>query len=427
MPTAHILYRPLHAGQLEIAQKLGPRNLLRCGRRFGKTELLQTVFGHRAAYGRRIGWMTPDYKLQRPTYNTLHRLLKPMVTHASKTEGVIELIGGGGVEFWTLDNEDAGRSRSYDDVVIDEASLKKKGLKEIVEQAIGPTLLDRRGTLTIAGTPKGIDPENFFYEASQVLPERLKWKEFWAPTRNNLMLDPVGVAALETEHPPLVYKQEYLAEFVDWSGIAFFTLDKLLMDGLPVEYPSLCDYVYATIDTAIKTGKENDGTAVTFWALNRLGTQPYPLTVLDWDYIQIEGASLEEWLPTVFERLEHFARVCKARQGSAGAFIEDKGSGTILLQQAQRRGWNSHAIESDLTAMGKVERALNISSYVFRGWVKLSTHAFTKTCVFKGVSANHLVNQITGFRVDDKELVNDDAVDSWIYGVAIGLGNEGGF
>ena len=78
-----------------------------------------------------------------------------MIKHASRTENIIELIGGGLIEFWTLDNPDAGRSSAYDDIVIDEASLKKEGLREIIEQAIRPTLLDRGGTLTLAGTPKG--------------------------------------------------------------------------------------------------------------------------------------------------------------------------------------------------------------------------------------------------------------------------------
>ena len=67
------------------------------------------------------------------------------------------------------------------------------------------------------------------------------------------------------------------------AGVAFFSSDSLLRDGQPVEPPKTCDYVFATIDTAIKTGKENDGTAVVFWALDRLTVMPWKLTVLDWD------------------------------------------------------------------------------------------------------------------------------------------------
>jgi hypothetical protein len=33
-------------------------------------------------------------------------------------------------------------------------------------------------------------------------------------------------ADLRKDNDPLVYAQEYLAEFVDWSGVAFFSREK---------------------------------------------------------------------------------------------------------------------------------------------------------------------------------------------------------
>jgi hypothetical protein len=108
--------------------------------------------------------------------------------------------------------------------------------------------------------------------------------------------------------------------------------------------------------------------------------------ILDWDIAQIEGALLETWLPMVFDRLEELARVCGARYGSAGALIEDKNSGTILLQQALRRDMPAQAIDSKLTALGKDERAINASGYVFKGNVKYTDHAFHKTVIHKGRS-----------------------------------------
>jgi hypothetical protein len=142
---------------------------------------------------------------------------------------------------------------------------------------------------------------------------------------------------LKRDNDPLVYAQEYLAEFVDWSGVAFFARDNLLVQGQPVPFPKHCNGVFAVIDTASKTGTDNDATAVTYFAVDPYG--PYPLVILDWDIVQIEGSLLETWLPSVFQRLEDLARACRARAGSMGAMIEDKSSGMILLQQALRRGW----------------------------------------------------------------------------------------
>jgi hypothetical protein len=76
--------------------------------------------------------------------------------------------------------------------------------------------------------------------------------------------------------------------------------------------------------------------AVTFFAQDSHGGR-FPLMILDWDIVQIQGALLETWLPTIFERLEELSKICRARYGSIGALIEDKTSGTILLQQALRR------------------------------------------------------------------------------------------
>lgn len=69
---------------------------------------------------------------------------------------------------------------------------------------------------------------------------------------------------LQAGNDPLVYAQEYLAEFVDWAGVGFFARDKLLDNGQPVPFPARCDCVFAVIDTASKTGTEHDATAVTF-------------------------------------------------------------------------------------------------------------------------------------------------------------------
>lgn len=186
-------------------------------------------------------------------------------------------------------------------------------------------------------------------------------------------------------------------------------------------YPRHCDTVFAVIDTASKTGTDNDATAVTYFAYSQHAVGP-PLLILDWDVVQIEGALLEGWLPQVFRRIEELARQCGARMGATGAWIEDKNSGTILLQQASRRGMPAAAIESKLTAMGKDERAIAVSGHVHRGQVKYTNHAFNKTSVYKGRSRNHLVEQVEGFRVGDKKSEReDDLLDTFCYGIALAL------
>ena len=80
------------------------------------------------------------------------------------------------------------------------------------------------------------------------------------------------------------------------------------------------------IDTASKTGREHDATAVSYFAVARHGAG-FPLMVLDWDIVQVEGALLETWLPIVFTCLEELAKQRGARAGTLEAMIEDKTPG----------------------------------------------------------------------------------------------------
>lgn len=214
---------------------------------------------------------------------------------------------------------------------------------------------------------------------------------------------------------------------VRWQGQTFFSLDAMLDAGRPVPYPEHCDGVFAVLDTASKTGSEHDGTAVIWCARSKY--YGHPLVILDWDYVQISGALLEGWLPEVFRRGTELATLAKARNGFVGAWVEDKNSGTILLQQAVKRNMKVRPINSKLTAIGKDERAFSVSGYVANGKVKISDFAFRKTTLFKKTTKNHLVSQIENFSIADEKAKTraDDLLDAFVYCVALALGNHSGF
>ena len=439
----------LHSGQAAAHWALRARRFkaLRCGRRFGKTDFAKTWISQGLVQGWECAWFAPQHMTWAEVYSDLGNALQPILDKSSKGAAVMRLRTGGRLDFWTLENSIAGRGRRYRRIAIDEAAFAKDGdnkldgsMMAIWEKAIKPTLYDYGGEALVCSNSAGKDPDNFFYNIctdpkygfhefhsttldNPLLPKRLQNEslEAWQARRAQFQAD------LIKDNDPLVYAQEYLADFVDWSGVAFFSRDKLLNQGHPVPNPTTCEGVFAVIDTASKTGTKHDATAVTFFAVNRRPGQ-FPLVILDWDVAQIEGATLETWLPSVFARLEELARACRARLGSLGAWIEDKNSGTILLQQAQRRQMPAQAIDSKLTAMGKDERAINVSGYVHRENVKYSEYAFNKVATYKQKSRNHLLDQVEHFRVGDKKSDReDDLLDTFCYGIAIALGNNEGF
>jgi hypothetical protein len=413
----------LHPDQVRAYTMHGRFKAIRCGRRWGKTAMGETIACDGCIRGENIGWFSPEYKFQAEAYADIVQILAPIVWRSSKVEGVIRTTTGGRIDFWSLDNPHAGRSRRYHKVIVDEGAFTKPTMKDIWRKAIRPTLVDFRGSAMVLSNTNGIDPENWFY----LICNDPTWGfvQYHAPTSANPYMPLEEIEEIKANTHPLVFQQEYLAEFVDWSGSAFFSQLSLLdADAQPVAFPVVCDAVFATIDTAVKDGAKHDGTAVTYWALSKhFGI---PLVILDYDVAQIEGSLLENWLPSIYVRLEELAKACRARSGSLGAFIEDKASGTILLQQAKRRGWKAHPIESKLTALGKDARCISVSGYVHRGSVKMSAEAYNRVITYKGVTRNHLLGQIVGYRVG-VDAHEDDALDTFTYGIAIALGDSKGF
>jgi len=419
---------PLHAGQREVYAGLGKRTVLRIGRRFGKTALLEVIAENAAVKGERIGFFFPDLTRALPVYQSIVSTLKPVIKSSNKTDMMIELVTGGSIEMWTLQDEHAGRSRWYHKALIDEASLVDD-LESKFNLSIAPTLLDRNGDAIIAGTPLGADDTAFFYKACTIKEPNGKWpvvwKEFHKRTADNPILNADAVAALRLQYPPLVYQQEYEAEFVSWAGESLFKLPSLLVDGHGCAVPPVCEMVFATVDTAVKDGAENDGTAVVFWAINKFGGGA-PLIVLDWQMEQITADMQVNWMPSIFKRLEVLAKECRARYGSIGVFIEDKQTGSMLLQHGEKEGWPTVAIPGELTTIGKSGRASLSSGPVFQGRVKLSQYAFDKVTEYKGITRNHLITQVTSFSLGDKQAYKraDDLADGFFYGVLVALEGE---
>jgi hypothetical protein len=414
-----------HGDQVKAFRRKGRFRALRCGRRWGKTRFLSAIVADHVLKGCELGWFAPDYKISQESFDEMEDILMPILSSTNRSLGKLETKTGGRVDIWTLENPRAGRSRRYHGVVFDEAAFAKINLMDLWNKAIRPTLIDFRGWAIAASNTNGIDPENFFWRICNE-PEH-GFVQYHAPSHHNPFLPRDELVKFERQYHPLVYQQEILADFVDFRGAAFFGLDKWFVNHAPVEWPRICDSVFAVVDTAIKSGSEHDGTAVTYFALFNV-PEPH-LTILDWDIVSINGAFLVEWLPGVFRRLEQFGKAFRVRFGSGRVFIEDKGSGTILLQTGEARGWPVVPIDTGLTDKGKDERAVAVSDFHHQGLCKISNFAYDKTVMWHEHEINHLCTQVTGFRVGDKDGSKraDDLADCYMYGLSLGLGDSTGF
>jgi hypothetical protein len=424
-------YHPLQTAFFRSAHRF---NVNPSGRRSGKTELLKRKLVRCALRGTRFS--TPRFGVGAPTrdqareiyWKDLKDLSPPhLVADISESHLTITYKAGSELHVVGLDVPARVEGQPWDGFGLDEYGNMKP---DVWAEHLRPALSDRLGWADFIGVPEG--KQNHYYDLAEYARKDFllngaasEWGYFHWPSKD--ILPATEIEAARRSMHPLVFEQEYGGAFVNFSGVELFEENKLLDNGQPVAFPTICDCVYAIIDSATKTALHNDGTAVTFFAKNSTGG--FPLVVLDWDIVQIEGALLENWLPSVFQRCEALAQRCGARHGSIGALIEDKDSGQILLQQARNKGWPATPLESGLTALGKDARALAVSGHHYNGHVKITRDAYEKIVLFKGEAANHFLKQVTSFRVGDKDADKraDDLLDNYTYGLSVGLGNSEGF
>jgi len=423
-----------HALQSAFFRSKHRFNVNPSGRRSGKTELEKRKLVKCALRGTKFP--RPQFGAGAPTrdqareiyWQDLKDLSPPsLVAEISESHLVIRYKIGSELHVVGMDKPERVEGKPWDGFVLDEYGNMKP---DVWDAHLRPALSDRKGWADFIGVPEG--KQNHYYGLAEdarkeflLLGDASEWGYYHWPSSE--ILDAAEVEAARKRMHPLVFEQEYGGAFVSFSGVELFEEEKLLVNGKPVAMPTRCDAVYAIVDSATKTGPKNDGTGVGYFAKTKAGG--YPLTILDWDIRQTEGALLEVWLPTVFQTLAELSKRCGARHGSLGAFIEDKDSGQILLQQAKNKGLPAAPIESGLTALGKDARALSSSGHHYNGHVKITKEAYEKLVMYKGEAANHYIKQVTSFRAGDPESGKraDDLLDVHAYGIALGLGNQEGF
>ncbi len=252
-----------HAEQQRILDESARFNVLRCGRRFGKTTLGIIIASQYAIDGKRVGWFAPTYKYLSDPWRELCRILKPIIVVANQQERRIELTTGGVIEFWTLEDPDAGRGRFFHVAIIDEAGFVTD-LQGRWTSAIRPTLADYRGAAWFLGTPKG---RGYFggtlYEKGKTDPD---WRSWMAGQVDNPYIDVEEVEAQKRDMPEAVWRQELLGEPADDEGNPFgiSNIDACILpmsDGRPMAFGI---DLAKSVDWCVTIGLDGDGRTCRF-------------------------------------------------------------------------------------------------------------------------------------------------------------------
>jgi phage terminase large subunit-like protein len=206
-----------HAGQLEVHNSDARFKVLSAGRRWGKTRLGVNECLDAASKGGRAWWVSPSYKTSEVGWRPLRQIARKIPNAEVRlVDRMVTLPGGGFVAVRSADNPDSLRGEGLDFVVMDECAFMQK---EAWTEAIRPALSDRLGKALFISTPKG---RNWFWENYQRgINGEQGWQSWTYPTSTNPFIDKGEIEAAKRDLPEIIFRQEYLAEFVDDSGGVF--------------------------------------------------------------------------------------------------------------------------------------------------------------------------------------------------------------
>jgi hypothetical protein len=191
------------------------------GRRAGKSTLAQHVLVMRALQERQpVGYFAPTYKLLAEFWREVRNVLQVVTVQKSEQDHRVEMMGGGVLECWSLDDPNPARGRKYGLIVVDEAAMVRD-LLEIWQLALRPTLTDLSGGAWFMSTPRGLNDFHVLYQQGQD-PLQREWASWQMPTAVNPFIDADELAAAKAELPERAFAQEYLAEFLQIEGGGVF-------------------------------------------------------------------------------------------------------------------------------------------------------------------------------------------------------------
>jgi phage FluMu gp28-like protein len=233
MPTAQreirlTLPRP-HTAQQRIIREAARFNVVCLGRRAGKSVLGVDRLIQPALQGDPVAFFAPSFPMMTEIWREVKNVLQPITSRVSVQDHRLELITGGVVDMWSLDNADSARGRKYRRVVLDEAAMVKD-LEGAWNAVIRPTLTDYKGDGWFLSTPRG---RNFFWQTFTYGQDELypEWACWQMPTTANPYIDPEEVEAARQALPERVFQQEYLALFIENSGGVFRGVSECIRSG----------------------------------------------------------------------------------------------------------------------------------------------------------------------------------------------------
>ena len=285
------------------------------GRQFGKSLMGINLTLYWAINNNNIKvlWVSPVYSQATKVQKEIIQAIggSDIVKSNNYSSNEIELKNGSTILFRSAERYDNIRGLTCDYGIIDEAAFCKD---EAWTEAIKPVFLVKGKKLLFISTPKGT---NWFKTLFQLgsSEDHPNYQAYKGSSYDTPYIDREEIEDAKRTLPENVFKQEYLAEFIDSGGEVFQNIDKNTFSN----WTKPVGKVYCGIDL----GKQEDYTVATF--IDSTGK-----------VVEIYRNNKAEWSTMVREMID------RIKYWKATVMVEVNSIGDVIFEQLKKQWADTH-------------------------------------------------------------------------------------
>jgi len=265
----------------------------------------------------RIGWVSPIFrqskKVFKETYKAFSKRPEIYGSATSHSDLIIEYRTGSTIQFFSAENYDNIRGNTFDYLICDEfAFINKRAWDEVLRA----TVLVRGKKVLLISTPKG---KNHFWHIYNLANQNPLYKSFNLSSYENPIISKSEIDDARSTLPEHVFRQEYLAEFVDGGS-------GLFLNPITIVAAIRTNRMYAGLDI----GRADDYTVLSVF--NENGEMVY---IERWNH-----SSWSSIVDKVVNRINEF---------ECHTFVEVNGIGDPIFEQIQNKVNDANLIQPFVT------------------------------------------------------------------------------
>lgn len=277
---------------------------LNVGRQWGKSLLAvnQALYWLFNEHKVKIGWVSPIYRQCKKVFSDIDTAFgnsQQVFKEKNKTDLIFKSHSDSTIQFYSSENYDNIRGETFDYLIMDESAWQSE---QAWTEVLRATVLVKGRKVLFLSTPKG---KNWFYTLHALDGVNPAYKSFTMTSYDNPLINPSEIDDARLTLPDNVFRQEYLAEFIDGGAGVF---KELTIN----DQPERTDKYYFGIDW----GRADDYTVLTI--LNRNGQM-----------VCCERWRQMPWLDIIVQMVKHL------KHWNAIGYSEANSIGDPLYEQLQ--------------------------------------------------------------------------------------------